>query len=239
MNMLLSVNVPDAVKDCCPDWVYAIVFDDLGNALKSNGSGGYVLAPYVATDHADFCIVLGEDTERSKFYKTILDEADFTLESTPVDSRYSIEYWIRETGDTAYNRAQDRYLETKDFWWLHNQMSYSPVPSEQIKEIRGYTAHVAVSYDAELQTAYITAWLDLGNNIVTDTVRAEIDWRYQDGTLISNTQQTTHVPDMAGVFAWNHPGLDLTPDTATAVLVTIEDADGNTHQTVSAIVNWD
>lgn len=239
MNMLLSVSAPDLLANCCPDLLYAIVFDDEGNALKSDGSGNWILSPYVATDHESFAIPLGEDPERSKFYKTILDEETFELPETPIDSRYTIEYWYRDAGDTDYNREEDQLLQTREFWWLHEQLHFTPIMSKQIEEVRGYTAHVAISYDAELKIASITAWLDLGNNIVQTTVRAEIDWRYQDGTLISNTQQTTYIPGLDGVFAWQHSGIDLTPDIATACLVTIEDAEGQNHQTVSSIVTWD
>lgn len=240
MSIRLDVYVPDLVVDCCPDKVYAIIFNDEGDALKwAAGPAQWQLATYVLADHADFAIALAESSDRSKFYTLLLEAADYTLADTPDGTHYWMEYWLREAVDTNYDRTEDTLLESRRFYLVNNELSYTQLNLFQRQALQGATAQCTIAYDSEEQKVRFMAWLERGGAAVTDAVTATVYWTKRDGTVILNTSYSTHVTGQPGVFCWEHTGIDLEPDEVSVIKVTIEDADGNLPFTYTSMVTWD
>jgi hypothetical protein len=240
MSLYLDAYLPNEVQGCCPSKVYALVMNEQNQALKLN-AGVWSFANYTAAAHASHAIVLAEHVERFKYYSTTLLDAQFTLPETPAGQSYYIEIWKRDpaTGNNNYNRNDDSLKETRRFWWIDSKLEYFKVPAKQLSDIKGYVSHLSMSYDSELQSVKFVAWLELGGSLVEDPVECRIQWYDRNGGTILDTTASAFMTGVNGIYVFEQAGIDLTPDNSTPAIVTIKDASGTPHKSVSSVVTWD
>lgn len=241
MSLLLERNFPDLVASCCPDRIYALVFNHLGQAFKDNGSGVLVMTNYLKASHALFATTLLEDAQRSKYYSLNLDDSDFTLSETPMGLKYTVEYWRRPTTGT-FNRDQDILEETRDLYWSGSpagRIIESRLDTSQEERLAGREVHVVLGYDSTTNTVYGIAWLELNHVLQADAVNCNFQWKDYAGTVITDTTVTSIIPGTPGVFRFSQPATDLAPDRLGLLVATITDAQSVARVGVSGTNTWD
>jgi len=238
MPLYLDRNFPDLQPDCCPDRIYALVFDAHGQALKDSGGGIYVMLPYLKSAHVQHAIVLSESAERSKYYSLALDNTLFTLPETPMGEKYTVEYWRRPTPGVL-NRDQDILEETRDLYWSGLREVESRIDSTQEGRIGGMEVHCVLGYDSALQVVYGIAWLERNHILQTDTTNCTFQWKDYNGSVLTNTTVIATIPDTPGVFRFSQPATDLAPDRLGVLFVSITDAEAAVHTGVSGTNTWD
>lgn len=229
---------PELEAGCCPNRVYVVMFDQDGNALKPNGLGTYTFQPYTKATHSSFAIVLAEHGERSKFYSSELSPVNHSVPVTPDGECYYLEFWKRE-GNTAYNRDEDEVLECRRVFWTGNYLSTTRLSDGDVEAVAAYKAELGVTYDSETSTVYFVAFLERNGELVTDPQQMEINWKARDNSTIANVVQRTTMNNLPGVYAFSLSLMDLDPDQATPITVTITDADGVEHTSGSVSLTWD
>lgn len=237
-NLWLDISLPDLVQGCCVDRVYALVFDRLHRALKDNGSGVLIPTAYVKAQHSTFALILSEQSERSKYYFLNLDSTQFSLPANLRGETYQVEYWRRElTG--AYNRDQDILEETRPLRWSGNNQVAAELSLEGVNEIVEHESHVSASYDSETLILYLMAHLERAGALVEDALEMNARLLTSAGVEVFNVTQNTYLANAPGIFNWEQSNLNLEHDRIYTVLVTITDAAGIQHKTVSYLNAWD
>lgn len=237
MALLLDILASGLAAGCCPAKVYALVFDHQGNALKDNGSGTLVLAPYIKANHADFAQVLVEATERTSYYTKNVTLVTFPV--TPDGAKYTVEYRYRNAPGTAYNRDQDAVLELRDLYWSGTNIQPTRLDLWQEGRLQFTECHVTVGYDSTTKTVYAIAWMEKNFSPQLTTTRCEFQWINYLGVEICHVIVTSVVPGVPGVFRFSLPNTDLTPDQVGVVKATIRDADGVDHLGIYGTNTWD
>lgn len=239
MSLRLHISFPDLVADCCPDRIYAMVFnEDSSKALKDNGSGVLVLTPYLESTHATFALVLTEHAQRTKYYSRAIANANLILAATPYGEKYSVEYWRRPDVGT-FQRDQDILAETRPLYWDGLEEAASRLSQGQERKLNTYEVHVVIGYNSTTQTIYGVAWLELNHLLVQDTTQATFLWRDYNGTILSNITTPAILTDTPGVFRFSQPATDLAPDRLGVITATIRDAAAIDHVGVSGTNTWD
>lgn len=238
MPLLIDAYLPDLAAGCCPNKIYALLFNKQHFALKDTGGGNYSLVAYTKAAHNTFSIILLEHAERAKYYTKEIADVNLVLPQTPEGEEYFLEVWYRSIVG-PFDRDVDTLRETRRVIWSGSQWVESRLDALQASQISGYFSHVSCTYDSDNQTVYFLAWLESRGAVIPNTVRCELTWRDRLGAVISQVVQTTYMPNTPGVFRWDVPGIDVAPDQATSVMVSIRDAEGVDHNTHSSIASWD
>lgn len=242
MSLIFEALLPQLTTGCCVGRIYALLYSaDSTQALKP-ASGHYSLTSYVKDDHADYAIVLSENSQRTRFYRNEIADSNFTLADTAENLPYHIEIWRREIADANFDRDEDVILDSWDIHWLAGARILNPITTAQRALLKTAQAKLSISYDAEDNVARFTAWLEVGGELVADAQRVVVEWRNaSDGEILANVNlpASRAITGMPGVFTWEIEGVALDPDNMTAATVKIMDAFGFEHTSVTPIVTWD
>lgn len=238
MTVHIGRYLPSLTEGCCSNKVYALVFNQDNEAMKEITSSPLLwqIASYVKTSHADFCIVLGEHSQRTKYYYFEFEDEEFDLEETPAGQTYWIEIWERTATDTSYSRSEDTLHEAVPVTWDGTKFVESRIGSSQVDELSEWVAHIAASYEPSSQELRLAAWLEKNGALQSGAQKVNIELFKLDGTQVLDEEVTTQA--VSGFFMWDSPGLDLDPDTVYALKAKIRSSGGIDYETGQAIVTW-
>lgn len=238
-DLYIEACFPQLLPGCCPNKVYALLFNNRGQALKLS-SGVYSFANYNAsTGHTSSAILLAEGSQRTKCYSRTVAPAFHTLAITPDGEHYTLEFWRRTAGDTSYSRSEDTLLETVKCWWDGNALVYTGTNKENRRLSQVNEVHWNCSYDSELGIVKMMAWLHSAGQLRTDVSQCQMVWLDRAGNQILNIISNETVSFFPGFFLKQWQLADLDPDNCTPLSVTITDNDGNTYTSGTCCVTWD
>lgn len=238
MAVHIGAYLPSLVEGCCSNKVYALLFNQDHEAMKKITTSPLLwqIATYLKTNHADFCMVLGEHSQRSKYYYMEIEDDEFDLDETPSGEVYWVEIWERTEADTNYNRTEDTLHDKFSIIWDGSFFIDSRLGSSQIESLSKLEAQVAVTYEPSNQELRVAAWLEKNGVLQSGAQQVIVEVFQRDGTKVLDETITTQA--VSGFFMWDSPGLDLDPDDVYALKVTIRDSGGTDYQTGQAIVTW-
>lgn len=222
---------------CCPNEVYALLFNQQKQAIKPT-LGVYAFAAFVLVDIDDFAIILSEDAEWTKYYSEEITPANVNIAATPDGECYYLEFWKRDN-TSGFSREDDTLLEVRPVYWTGNQLSRTKLSDADVSALALWQTQIHYSYDSETSEVRFIAWLEKNGQIVTDTQQVEVTWTKRDEDPIFSTVQNTPMVECPGVFTWVAPTISLDPDEVSPMKVIFTDADDNLHTGYSASITWD
>jgi len=220
---------------CCPNRVYAVIFNTAGQVLDKLGLV-YGFTAFDSSLQENYKLPLTET--RAWFYSGNIPAIELTSvpENLP-DEPYHIEYW-HQAGVTAV-RLADTIQDSEKFWWNGGRRVDLPLSVSDRGYLSYMKSHVAVAFDSTTSSLKFVGWLEKSGKRVTNPLNCEIKWLKRDGSTIANFTLSSTMSGMPGVFQAEQAVVDLTPDEATPISVKITDADGVVTESTHGITSWD
>lgn len=227
-------NLP---RGCCPNKVYATIFNRAGAALKLD-TGFYNFVNFNAAALDTYKINLSEvEAVRPQYYSAEISETQASsIPSNLPDEPYWIEYWLKEG---AGGRALDTLLATEKVWWNGLSVAYAPLSVSDKGELTYYKAHVTIGYDTALSKLRFVAWIEKNGQRITNPQSVRVKWLTRAGLTISDFTLISSMSQMPGVFQAEQAVGDITQDEATPVEVSILTAEGDLIVSSAAVTSWD
>lgn len=227
---------------CCTDQIYAILMDDhSNNALKkvSSSPESWLMVPFIKTEINSYSIDMIEDTNRTRCYQSVLDETKYVIDKplNPFDiRRFTIEYWRKETANKS--RAVDILLKTEDIYhdginWFNSNLGVTQI--ESVKQIQ---PKASVAFDSTNQLFRIIAFLEESGRLIENTTKCYIYIYDFNGNELFSTSSSYFIPNAKGVFKFEIPVNDISPDNIYTVLLDIV-SDSVKYRSVNPIVSYD
>lgn len=222
---------------CCPNKVYALVFNHAKQALQKVGSL-YVFLDYVAASIDSYDIPLVEQPQRLGFFSWDIPQAELTaVPETPPDEPFWVEYWLKS--GTNPSQAVDTFQKAERIWWLDGKVSYSAISASELSLLSYDKAHVAVAYDTALGLLRFVGWAERMGQRITNPVSCEVKWLKRDGSTIAHFTLVNSMAGMPGVFQAEQAVADMDPDEATPIEIKITDAAGKVIDSNAGVASWD
>jgi hypothetical protein len=236
-DLVITQSFPLLTVGCCPNKIYAILFNEDMQALKLD-AGVWSFAAYDQED-SGFAIPMAEDAERTMTYQSIINSGFHTLPVTPPGRHYFIEFWRRTLSDSLLSRSEDTLMQCERCYWDGDGLAYSRLSSSDVTSVAKNEALVNYAYDSSDNSINMLCFLNTNGRLRTDVNRCEVLWTKRDGSPIAHIVKTSTISGMDGFFAIDIPLTDLSPDLCTPIKVTIRDSSGESHTTGQASVTWD
>lgn len=237
--LLLDTYLPSTyAPGCCTNQLYALLLDDSSQALKDNGGGILTLQSFTSALQNDFAIALAEGVERTRYFFVKLDTTALSLPALAKGKYYFLEIW-RHSGALPRVRAADELIEARRIQWDGSKLVDAVLSDSGEGAIAGFTSHFASVYNSATLEMHFGAWLERGGQLQSNPVSATLLWKDATGATLANVTQSSTMAGMPGVYSFSVSNVTLLPDAVTFAKVSITDADGAVHDTVTSIVSWD
>lgn len=235
--MLIETYLEDLSAGCCPNHVYALIFNEQGQALKLIGSV-WQIANYVKSSHEDYCILLSEGSERTKYYSRTIPSNEHSLPVLGLGKQYTIEVWLNSAGEN-YSRSTDILKKTFKAYWDGYSFNGSNLSQVQIDSLSRNQVHIGVSYDSSTDELKVVAWLERNSLLVSAVNEIRVRLLSRTGSTLCDVAVNSQLEDVPGVFAFDIPSISLPPDEAFIAVAIITDEDSVLHTSVTSILSWD
>lgn len=233
----LEVYLPHLSRGCCPNKIYAVIFNHSHEALLSS-LGVYSFATFQSSQVDQFKIALTEHAERPWYFFNTLSAASVAqIPDTLPHEPYWIEYW-QQAGITP-DRNVDTLEKGEALHWQSGLRASQQLTAADLASLQTIESHVAVGYDSTNHLLRFIAFLSKNGRLVTDPQSCEVKWLTRDGLTIAHFTIGSTMPQMPGVFQAQQAVADVTPDEVTPVQVTIRGSDNIDYNSAQAITTWD
>ncbi len=203
--------------------LYAVVFAQNGQAFKLV-TGHWSLAAFLKVNQPDYAMPLTGNAERTLFNSIDILEADIDLLYNAVGEMYTVEIWS-QVGDDP-DRDADVMVYSYNFSWVQVEAS-------------AWICHAQPGYDSSNHKFSLYAWLEKDGELYQTPASIAVVFRNSSDDIVFTAPADPLDPQENGKYYISQEDLVLSPDEIYTALITIEDADGGFHTSLTAISTWD
>lgn len=234
-TLRIEAYFKDLPQGCCANKIYALVFRQNNQALKLSGPT-YLFDTFTAAALDSFKIELSEHAQRSKYYYADLSAASVALiPDTAHDEPYWLEFWLKEG---AGGRTLDTLYEVRPFWWQNHRLTWDQLSFSDKSNLDYFKAHVVVSFDSTLSKLRFVGWLEKNGRLVTAAETCSIKWLTRAGLTVADFTISSAMPGMPGVFQAEQVIIDIDPDEAMPIQISVLYA-GENYISEAGVASWD
>lgn len=217
--------------------VYALTFDEDGNALELDSGKYKFLNAFEKSNQRLLAIQLVQSTERTRQWSKNIAAGSVEVSATDYGEYITNEYWIYTGGiaevGTNVDRDIDTLVKTEKIIWSGTRVIDSHLGLDQ-EQFNVFTSSAYYSGESKLRTCI---WLEKNGRKITDATSARIVIRKRDDTAALDKTVLTKTSD--GSFIFEEVITALSSDEVYTVTAYVTDANGRTYNSGNSFCVWD